>query len=129
MLRFCLSVGPCFRSGVDQPLGFPLDARAEIATSETRLTRIGWPRHHFSASRCIEPMHTGITAIDAMNSRSAVTAAGADIGDRQTGKTAIRHRHDPQPEKGEGTVCSASTVANRSDNQPRVANVGGRLLL
>ena len=56
-----------------------------------------------------EPLYTGITAIDAM------TAIGRGqrqliIGDRQTGKTAVAHRRDHQPEAELGDARAVKCI-------------------
>ena len=84
-----------------------------------RRRHAAWRSRHpgsSGASPSTTPMQTGIKAIDSLipigrGQRELI------IGDRKTGKTADRHRHDPQPE-GLGVKCiyvaigqKASTVA------------------
>ena len=73
-------------------------ARARSGTTEADLRPIEQPAPSVVERQPVkEPLQTGIKAIDAMipigrGQRELI------IGDRQTGKTALLHRHDPQPE-------------------------------
>ena len=83
-----MPVGDAVIGRVVDPLGNPLDGKGPIVTSERRAGRNHGPRRGRAASRCSEPLQTGIKAIDAM------TPIGRGqreliIGDRKTGKTAI----------------------------------------
>ena len=69
------------------------------------------------ASRCKEPLQTGLKAIDGMvpigrGQRELI------IGDRQTGKTAVARRHDHQPE-GQRTSSASTTRSARSSRRSR----------
>ncbi len=83
-----MPVGDAVIGRVVDPLGNPLDGKGPIVTTERRAGRNRSPPASPSASRCSEPLQTGIKAIDAM------TPIGRGqreliIGDRKTGKTAI----------------------------------------
>ena len=89
-----IPVGEELLGRIVDPLGNPLDGKGEIDTTETR------PAEHkapgvVQRQPVKEPMLTGLKAIDSMipigrGQRELI------IGDRQTGKTAIAHRHDHQ---------------------------------
>ncbi len=80
-------VGPELIGRVVDPLGKPLDGKGDIKTKATGLIENQAPGV-IDRKSVHEPLHTGITAIDAMvpigrGQRELL------IGDRQTGKTAI----------------------------------------
>ena len=80
-------VGDAFLGRVVDPLGQPIDGMGDIDDRGPRAGAAGAQRR-WRASRCKEPLQTGIKAIDAM------TAIGRGqrqliIGDRQTGKTTV----------------------------------------
>ena len=89
-----IPVGEGLLGRIVDPLGNPLDGKGEIETTETR------PAEHkapgvVQRQPVKEPMLTGLKAIDSMipigrGQRELI------IGDRQTGKTVDRHRHDHQ---------------------------------
>ena len=80
-------VGDGLIGRVVNPLGQPIDGKGPIATRPTAASRCRRPAS-CTASRCHEPLQTGIKAIDAM------TPIGRGqreliIGDRKTGKTTV----------------------------------------
>src|SRR5207244_3048982 len=82
-----IPVGEELLGRIVDPLGKPLDGKGEVQTTETRFAEHKAPGV-VQRRPVVEPMLTGIKAIDAM------TAIGRGqreliIGDRQTGKTAI----------------------------------------
>ena len=88
-------VGDAFLGRVVDPLGNPIDGLGEIANEGYRELEIQAPNVMVRKS-VHEPMQTGIKAIDSM------TPIGRGqrqliIGDRKTGKTTGRDRHDPEP--------------------------------
>ncbi len=92
-------VGPAMVGRVVNPLGQPLDGKGPIQATEMLPDRAHRARRH-RPQPVKEPIQTGLKAIDAMipigrGQRELI------IGDRQTGKTADRGRHDHQSE-GEG---------------------------
>ena len=81
-------VGKGLLGRVVDALGNPIDGKGPIECDETRRVDVKAPGIIPRASRCIEPMQTGLKAIDALipigrGQRELI------IGDRQTGKTAI----------------------------------------
>ena len=81
---------------VVNPLGEPIDGLGPIEAEGTRILELQAPGV-MQRQSVNEPLQTGIKAIDSM------TPIGRGqrqliIGDRQTGKTAVCRRHDPQPE-------------------------------
>src|SRR5437879_1340368 len=82
-----IPVGEELFGRIVDPLGKPLDGKGEVKTTQTRFAEFKAPGV-VQRKPVVEPMLTGIKAIDAM------TAIGRGqreliIGDRQTGKTAI----------------------------------------
>ena len=82
-----IPVGEELLGRIVTPLGQPLDGKGDINTTETRPAEFKAPGV-VQRQPVIEPMQTGIKAIDSM------TAIGRGqreliIGDRQTGKTAV----------------------------------------
>ena len=82
-----IPVGEALLGRIVDPLGNPLDGKGDIATTETRPAEFKAPGV-VQRQPVIEPLQTGIKAIDAMipigrGQRELI------IGDRQTGKTAI----------------------------------------
>ena len=80
-------VGDAFMGRVVNPLGQPIDARGEIASSDRRALELQAPSV-VQRQSVSEPLQTGIKAVDAM------TPIGRGqrqliIGDRKTGKTAV----------------------------------------
>ena len=90
-------VGEEMLGRVVNALGQPIDGKGPILTKETSpIERIAPGVVDRQPVR--EPMQTGLKSIDGMvpigrGQRELI------IGDRQTGKTAVAHRHDPQPER------------------------------
>ena len=80
-------------------LGNPIDGKGPIAT--TRRARVDVKAPGIIPRKSVnEPMATGLKAVDALipigrGQRELI------IGDRQTGKTADRDRHDHQPKSGQ----------------------------
>ena len=90
-------VGEALLGRVVNALGQPVDGKGPITDHGVPRRSSSTRPASSSASRCKEPLQTGIKAIDAMipigrGQRELI------IGDRQTGKTARRRRHDHQPE-------------------------------
>jgi F-type H+-transporting ATPase subunit alpha len=82
-----IPVGEALLGRIVDPLGNPLDGKGDIDTSETRPAEFKAPGV-VQRQPVVEPMQTGIKAIDAMipigrGQRELI------IGDRQTGKTTI----------------------------------------
>src|SRR2546423_901724 len=69
------------------PLGRPIDDKGEINTSETRPAEFKAPGV-VQRQPVAEPVQTGLKAIDGMI-RTGRGKGGLNLGDRQTGKTAI----------------------------------------
>ena len=89
-------VGEALLGRVVDPLGRPLDGKGEITATRTRPVERIAPGV-ITRKSVDTPVQTGIKAVDALipigrGQRELI------IGDRQTGKTAIAHRHDHQPE-------------------------------
>ena len=89
-------VGDGFLGRVVDPLGTPIDGLGEIEADDRRALELQAPGV-MQRKSVHEPLQTGIKAIDAMipigrGQRQLI------IGDRQTGKTDDRDRHDHQPE-------------------------------
>ncbi len=91
-----IPVGDGLLGRVVDPLGQPIDGKGPIAAETIRRIEIQAPGI-VDRQPVKEPLQTGIKVIDAM------TPIGRGqreliIGDRKTGKTVDRHRHDHQPE-------------------------------
>ena len=89
-------VGKAMLGRVVDALGNPIDGKGPIDTQDRRLVEVKAPGI-MPRKSVHEPMMTGLKAIDSLipigrGQRELI------IGDRQTGKTAIIHRHDPQSE-------------------------------
>ena len=94
-----IPVGDALLGRLVDPLGRPLDDKGDVNTTETRPAEFKAPGV-VQRQPVEEPLQTGLKAIDSMipigrGQRELI------IGDRQTGKTAIAHRHDhQQPRQG-----------------------------
>ncbi len=89
-----IPVGEGLLGRIVDPLGNPLDGKGDVDIEGYRPAEFKAPGI-VQRQPVVEPMLTGIKAIDSM------TAIGRGqreliIGDRQTGKTAVAHRHDHQ---------------------------------
>ncbi len=89
-----IPVGEALLGRIVDPLGNPLDGKGDINTTETRPAEFKAPGI-VQRQPVEEPMQTGVKAIDSM---IAIGRGQREliIGDRQTGKTADRDRHDHQ---------------------------------
>ena len=115
-------VGEGLLGRVVNALGQPIDDKGPIKSTETRRIEIKAPGI-IRRQPVKEPLQTGIKAIDSM----LVIGRGQReliIGDRQTGKTAIAHRHDHQPARPERTLLLRGDRAETLDRRPgcRAAN-------
>lgn len=114
-------VGEALLGRVVDPLGFPLDGKGEIKSTEKRRLEIKAPGIVYRQP-VVEPLQTGIKAIDAMipigrGQRELI------IGDRKTGKTAIAVDTIIN-QKGKGVFCIYVAIGQK---QSTVAQVIDRL--
>ena len=115
-----IPVGDALLGRIVDPLGQPLDGKGDIDTTETRPAEFKAPGV-VQRQGVEEPMQTGIKAIDSM------TAIGRGqreliIGDRQTGKTADRARHDHQQQgqrRGLASTWPSASACRRWCRWPR----------
>jgi F-type H+-transporting ATPase subunit alpha len=115
-----IPVGEEFLGRVVNPLGFPIDGKGEIKTTESRLLESMAPGIISRKSVC-EPLQTGITSIDAMipigrGQRELI------IGDRQTGKTSIAVDTIIN-QKTENVVCVYVGIGQKASTVAQVVNV------
>jgi len=115
-----IPVGEDFLGRVVSPLGFPIDGKGEIKTTESRLLESMAPGIISRKSVC-EPLQTGITSIDAMipigrGQRELI------IGDRQTGKTSIAVDTIIN-QKTENVVCVYVGIGQKASTVAQVVNV------
>ena len=115
-----IPVGDGFLGRVVNPLGFPIDGKGEVASTETRLLESMAPGIISRKSVC-EPLQTGITSIDAMipigrGQRELI------IGDRQTGKTSIAVDTIIN-QKTENVVCVYVGIGQKASTVAQVVNV------
>jgi F-type H+-transporting ATPase subunit alpha len=104
-------VGKGLLGRVVDALGNPIDGKGPIKATSARRVDVKAPGI-IPRKSVHEPMATGLKAIDALipigrGQRELI------IGDRQTGKTAVIARHDPQPEAAQrsGTESRSSTAS------------------
>jgi len=115
-----IPVGDGFLGRVVNPLGFPIDGKGEVASTETRLLESMAPGIISRKSVC-EPLQTGITSIDAMipigrGQRELI------IGDRQTGKTSIAVDTIIN-QKTENVVCVYVGIGQKASTVAQVVSV------
>ena len=115
-------VGDELLGRVVNAIGDPVDGGKPLTTKTFRQVEIKAPGI-MERKSVHEPLQTGIKAIDAMipigrGQRELI------IGDRQTGKTASRHRHDHQSEGPEDVKCFYVAIGQK---QSTVATVVDRL--
>jgi F-type H+-transporting ATPase subunit alpha len=88
-------VGDGFLGRVVDPLGNPIDGLGEIKSEGTA----PWscrPRTSCTASRCDEPLQTGIKAIDAMTPSAVASASSSSATARPARPPSPRHDHQPE---------------------------------
>ena len=115
-----INVGEDYLGRVVNPLGFAIDGKGDIKTSETQLLEAMAPGIVSRKSVC-EPLQTGITSIDAMipigrGQRELI------IGDRQTGKTSIAVDTIIN-QKTENVVCVYVGIGQKASTVAQVVNV------